>query len=651
MTDARGLTTFRSWIQSLTLVQELSVLAGVFLFFAGLAVDTMLVRVILLAASASAIAYAVVSLRAKRSLNIIDPEDLQPEFTDEEPQPPMAKLIFDDLREPGSVRREEPPMDPMPEPTTVAAPDVAEPTVVHSRPEPPVRQYEFQLSDFFETEEAPAADDGPRAEFRYLMKKVLTVVKDVHFAHTVALFWVNREKQQLVLENHVTEAESFTPNRRQEIGVDVVSQIASSGKPQILTSVNATSLPEMLPYYGGAEPVRTFVGVPIFYARTMLPPKDPVAVLTVDCKGEDAYGPETLAQLGQFTKLISALIQSYTDKYDLLLDSEVLRSITRLREQLRLDFTVHNTVRSLVEETSRVVPWDYVSAVVYDESRKIWVLQHVLNRMNDPYVPAGHEIDLHRSLAGQVIQYSVPKIVDHLASVNLPRFYPAERTESAGSLVAIPLTSVRRCYGVLVVESKDVRTYSEADARLIQKLADTASWALEILTLTDVATNYVATDEVTGVATRRHFAERMQEEVQRAGDFASEVALVMIAIDHLQTLAGKYGADAVDAVLQAIGRLIRTSVRPYDVVGRFDANRFAALLVETTTNEASLWAEKLRKNVAGHIMNVNGKSFSVTISVGVSGASSELSDMVLLENADRVLKKAVEAGGNIVRVF
>jgi diguanylate cyclase (GGDEF)-like protein len=318
---------------------------------------------------------------------------------------------------------------------------------------------------------------------------------------------------------------------------------------------------------------------------------------------------------------------------------------------LRLDFTVHNTVRSLVEETSRVVPWDYVSAVVYDESRKAWVLQHVLNRMNDPYVPAGQEIDLHRSLAGQVIQYSVPKIVEHLASVNMPRFYPAERSETAGSLVALPLTSVHRCYGVLVVESKDVRTYSESDARLIQKLADTASWALEILSLTDVATNYVATDEVTGVATRRHFVERMQEEVQRAADFGSEVAMVMIAIDNLQTLAGKYSAEAVDAVLQTIGRLIRTAVRPYDVVGRFDTNRFAAVLIETTTNEASLWAEKLRKNVAGHIVNVGGKSFSVTISVGVCGASTELSDMVLLENADRVLKKAVEAGGNIVRVF
>jgi hypothetical protein len=35
----------------------------------------------------------------------------------------------------------------------------------------------------------------------------------------------------------------------------------------------------------------------------------------------------------------------------------------------------------------------------------------------------------------------------------------------------------------------------------------------------------------------------------------------------------------------------------------------------------------------------------------VSGATGEMNDLELLENADRVLKKAIEAGGNIVRVF
>ena len=648
MTDARGLSTFRSWIQSLTVAQELGVLLGVVVFFVGMAADAAVNKIVWLALAALCFAAVVWSVRSRRSLNIIDDEE-PTTATSGEAEPVPATGASDVLHEededaPSAGRTAFVPRN------TVAGESAPGPAFERSA-EAPAPSYTFQISDFFEQDPEARTDDGPKAEFHYLIRKVLTVIKEVHFAHSVALFWVNGEKHQLVLENHVTESSVFTTHRRRELGLDLISQIAIAGKPQILSSVNARSLQEMLPYYTSPEPVRTFVGVPIFYTRTALPPKDPVAVLTVDCKGEDAYGPETLAQLGQFTKLISALIQSYTDKYDLLLDSEVLRSITRQRDQLRLDFTVHNAIRSLAEEVSRIVPWDYIAAVVFDDARKAWALHYVMNRMNDAYVPMGQEIDLHHSLTGQVIQYSVPKVVDNIASLSLPRYYRAERCESAGSLIALPLSSVQRCYGALIVESKDAGTYSDADARLLQKLADTTSWSLEILSLTDVATNFVATDEVTGVATRRHFLDRVQEEVQRSSDFGSELAVVMIAIDNVQELAARHGTDSVDAVLQTIGRLIKASVRPYDVVGRIDVNRFGILLVRTTTNEASLWSEKLRKNVASHIVNVDGKSFSVTISVGVSGAATEVTDMVLLENADRVLKKAVEAGGNIVRVF
>ena len=97
--------------------------------------------------------------------------------------------------------------------------------------------------------------------------------------------------------------------------------------------------------------------------------------------------------------------------------------------------------------------------------------------------------------------------------------------------------------------------------------------------------------------------------------------------------------------------MVKVSIRPYDVVGRFDFNCFVVLLVQTTSNEASLWAEKIRKNVASNILNIENKSFSITISVGVAGTLEEASDVDLLENADRVLRKAIEAGGNIVRVY
>ena len=58
------------------------------------------------------------------------------------------------------------------------------------------------------------------------------------------------------------------------------------------------------------------------------------------------------------------------------------------------------------------------------------------------------------------------------------------------------------------------------------------AWALEILSLTDVATNYVATDEVTGVSTRRHFLDRAQEEVQRVAPVLDVGLQILHAMEH-----------------------------------------------------------------------------------------------------------------------
>ncbi|HTY37113.1 MAG TPA: sensor domain-containing diguanylate cyclase [Bacteroidota bacterium] len=515
-----------------------------------------------------------------------------------------------------------------------------------------VAEYDFQPSDFFDiNEEVFVREGGPKSEFGFLMKKVLTVVKEVNFAHTVAFFWVNKDKNQIVLESFVSDSDKFMTHRRRELGTDVISQVAISGQPRILNQVNAAGQLEMLGYYEAVEPVKTFVAAPIFYTKSSTVPHEPVAVLTIDCIDEDAYGPETLSSLGQFTKLISALIRSYTDKYDLLLDSEVLRSITRMREQLKIEFSLHNVVRTLAEETSRLVAWDYVSVVLFDENRKTWVVQFVLNRMNDSYVNATQEIDPHQSLVGGVIQSGVPRIIDSMTGIELPRFYKAERVDSKGACMILPIISSSRCYGVIAVESKDTKTYSDPEVKLLEKLVETTAVALEVLNLTDVVNNYVLMDETTGVATRSYFASRVQEEVHRANDFGTELTLVMLSIDSMNEHLHRYGKDGFDFVLQNIGRMIKSSVRPYDLVGRYDFNRFAVLLVSTAAKEAHLWAEKLRKNIASNIINVDQKSFSVTVSIGVCGAVSQTSDIELLENAGQTLKKAVEAGGNVVRVY
>jgi diguanylate cyclase (GGDEF)-like protein len=625
----------------LTLRQELAVLSGVVLFIVGMVVSDPLLKLAAFLLSGSLLAFVALSLRST-----IEQEEesgieelIQP--TPEEGS--MKKLIFDDFQPVEKAYRVE--VEEQKEP------EVRIPTA-HSSERPRRVTSESDIAALLEPgEEIEQGEPGTKSEFTYLLKKVLMLVKEVTFAHTVAFYWVNRTKNQVVLEAHATDSQHFATHRRRELAEDLVSQVALTGKPRVVTDVNRLSQPEMLGYYETIEPVKTFLGIPIFYRSRASGKAEPVAVLVIDSLSDDVFGPETFSLLSQFTTLIFALIRSYTDKYDLLLDSETLRSVSRMRDQLKLDFSVHNVVRSLAEETSRLVAWDYISVVLFDEARKAWNLQTVLNRINDSYVAIAQEVDPHQSIVGRVIQEGVPKIIDDMGKMLTPRFYPAERVDAKGSMMILPINSLSRCYGALAVESKDTKAYAEADIRMIQKLVETASWALESLTLTDIVNNYILMDETTGVATRKYFVGRLQEEVQRSRDFGGELAVVLLSVDAMNDHLARYGKDGFDFILQNIGRMIKASIRPYDLVGRYDFNRFAVLLTDTSSNEAYLWSEKLRKNIAGNVINVDNKSFSVTVSVGVCGFTGTTSDLELLENAAQVLRRATEAGGNIVRVF
>jgi diguanylate cyclase (GGDEF)-like protein len=318
---------------------------------------------------------------------------------------------------------------------------------------------------------------------------------------------------------------------------------------------------------------------------------------------------------------------------------------------MRSEFQPQAMARVLAEETARLVSWDHIAVVLFDEQRNAWIIRVVMNRGSDPYVTEGQEVDPHGGLVGEAIQTGIPRILDTTASLQVPRFFAAERVESRGSLTVLPINSISRCYGALVVESRDVRSYTEGDVRTIQQLVDTVSSGLEIYALGDVVDNYVLLDETTGVANRRYFIERLHEEVHRAKDYGTDITVVMLSIDNVDEQVNRYGKDGFDFILQNVGRMVKSFVRPYDLVGRFDFNRFAVLLINTTSNEAYLWAEKVRKNIASNVINIDQRSFSVTVSAGVCSAVDNRTDVELMENANHVLGKAIDAGGNMVRVY
>ncbi len=649
MNDARKRKAFFSWISSLKsskLMQEGYIITGVVLFIAVIIVSNNLIRILLLV-GVGIVALLVARLRKGHQHNNVS-EDENKNNDHQEINCTVKKLLFDDLQPSGSQYKIQFVEDNS---TDLPKKGDEQPTNLPQQQRTPRQTLvDWDTKAFFEDIEL-LEHGGPRAEFNSLTSRILSVMKEVNFAHTVALFWVNREKHQLVLENAITDSNVFRQQRRFEIGTDYISQVALSGKPLIVNYLAEATLPEVLPYYTQQEQVQTFIGIPVFYPTKTTSQKESIAVLTADCFENDAYGNETIALLAHFAKLFSSLLVSYTSKYDLLMDSETLQALSRFRVQIEQDFTIPVIARSLAEELSKLVSWDYIAIVLHDDSRKEWIVQHLLNRMNDPYVSLLSVVDLQNSIVGKAIQSGAAFIHDSIAILHQPRFYPAERCEGNGSIMIFPLNSLSRCYGAVVVESKDRRAFGETDLTITKKLAETASWALEIMSLTEITTKYLTLDETTGVATRNAFMARLQEEVQRANDFNAELAVVLLSIDKMEDHLQRHGKEAFDFVLQNVGRIIKNAVRPYDIVGRYDFNCFGVVLISTTANEASLWSEKIRKNIASNIINIDGKNFSVTVSIGIAGAINNISDVELLDNANRALSKAREAGGNILRVY
>ncbi|GEM_PF-407418 len=598
-------------------------------------------------------------------------------LTEQPESPQVKKIIFDDLHSDYGkkieVENEEPYEGKGPEesqPPPASEPPVDEPQeVVELLPQPldppalegfpsapreakPPR--EFEINDFYDVNsEVYRNETEPRAEFNFLLNKVLATIKETLFAHTVTFLWANEDKQQMVLEARITDSAYFMNTRRFSIGNDLVSSIACSGKPELLTTVNPLSELELLMYYTSPSGVKSFAGVPVYYtgANDEPGPLKPVAVLAVDSIVEDAFGEETIEHLGQFTKLISSLIKSYTSKYDLLVDSEILQSLKRMQTRLRGDYSVFSVVQSLAEETSKLVSWDFLTVVLFDESRNAWSAKKVMNRAYEPYIAPEQVILFPDSIAGRTIKNNQFTIVERLDKSPLPRFFHEEKVKSQGSFLSIPISSLNKCYGSLNVESREPENYTRKDVTTLTRITENAATTLEILYLNEIIREHVIVDEVTGMYAHKFFMQRVNEEMQRSNEGDTELALLMMSVDHAVEVTQRYGQDGFERVITILSQAIRASIRPYDLVGRLEHNKFCILLINTDANEAQIWAEKIRKNIAGLTISLEEKSFSVTLSIGVCGAVKGMRREELMANTITVLHRASETGGNAVRVF
>ncbi len=560
----------------------------------------------------------------------------------EEQKKPVKRYVFDDISSEYYAEYEEPQVartekDIPRQPVTPIPP---EPQRTYTPKKDGPRSSIIDTFYFKPEEQAPAE---PRAEFHSILHKLLELVQEVLFANTAVLFWVNRERHILAVADKMTLSTAFTKQLRLAIGNDVISRIALSGKPEIISEINPAAEIDVIPYYDEPAGVKSLIGVPIFFRDEV------IAVLAADSLTDEGFGRETVPLLGNFTRLLSAIIRAVTDKYDLAVVKSAFNSLKWLGNELMSKGDVNAILSTIATAISDTVDAEFVSLVSQSELHS-WAVSRIVKRSGSEYVEEGCKVGLSDSIAGRALRENRPLYMEDLSRVEEHRFNQSEPL-GKGSFVAMPISGLNSCFGVITVESLTPARFSSLEVDGMKQLVNLGALAAEISQAYQLLDKFVVFDRTTGTLNKRFFLERLDEEIGRVTDLGIKSALVLMGLDRVDEIRNRFSVEGVDYILTDVAETVRGWLKPYDAIGKVSAHAFGIILEGFSQHEALAWGEKFRKNLATKVYAIGARNYMATISVAVLNVGSKNDSSELIITAQKVLQRAHTSGGNVVKIL
>jgi two-component system cell cycle response regulator len=160
------------------------------------------------------------------------------------------------------------------------------------------------------------------------------------------------------------------------------------------------------------------------------------------------------------------------------------------------------------------------------------------------------------------------------------------------------------------------------------------------------------TDPLTGLPNHRALFENLEKEVERSRRYGHSLSILFFDGDHFKRVNDTHGHSTGDTVLRELGSRAKSVLRGGDTIGRYGGEEFMVLLPETDLPLAREVAERLRVEVATHLLateQVKG-GLHITISIGVATFPIDgQSASEVVEQADQAMYWAKRLGRNQIR--
>lgn len=156
------------------------------------------------------------------------------------------------------------------------------------------------------------------------------------------------------------------------------------------------------------------------------------------------------------------------------------------------------------------------------------------------------------------------------------------------------------------------------------------------------------TDALTGLPNRRAIDFWAPRQLSAAARHGFPVWVVMADLDYFKSINDAYGHAAGDLVLRVFADILRKNTRTSNICGRIGGEEFLLVLTHAEQDNVAMALDRIRQTLHENTFTVDGKTFPVTASFGVSGfrGPEHPEFNALVAQADSALYTAKQKGRN-----
>lgn len=159
-------------------------------------------------------------------------------------------------------------------------------------------------------------------------------------------------------------------------------------------------------------------------------------------------------------------------------------------------------------------------------------------------------------------------------------------------------------------------------------------------------------DGLTGLYNHALLIKLFEKEYEKQKREKGTISFVMLDIDYFKKINDTYGHMSGDVILKEISKLIGSTLRSYDIAGRYGGEEFSVILPNMDKKDIFFICDGIRKKIESHVFKIKENVIKITVSIGVCFKSCDnntsFGEMIRL--ADEQLYMAKEDGRNNVKV-